>query len=141
MVDRVFRQILDLEFLPNPEAQGLEAAAGGLKPLNLGRQRKKLSRTQVFWDLGSWLLVSLGIFARQALVLPDMTWSLTRLHAGSLIGSAAVALAVFRFFMRWLNRRRSQPGFEHIASSFGFGFFLDLSMVALLKIPTHLFHF
>lgn len=103
-------------------------------PLMLGkRQPSRLQRD--LWQLASWIFVTCGIFLRKGLVITELGWMSDRLTFRAFLASAVIALATFRPFMRWFNKRRPSFGFEHFAASFGFGFFLDLATVAAQTIP------
>ena len=125
MLSRMF----DLGFFPEPQEKD--------RPLWLGRRR--LNTRQIVWDVISWFLVALGIFLRHALDLATLAIRSGDLHLGSALASLIVALAVFPVFMRWLNTRRPQPGFPQVATAFSFGFFLDVAVVAAVRIPARFF--
>jgi hypothetical protein len=108
--------------LPNTE--------GERPPLMLGPRKSTL-----VWEVSAWLAVAGGIFCRQGLDLPSLVWRLSNISVGTAVASLVVALAVFPMMMRWINRRRRRASLEHIAAPFAFGFFLDLAMLALVKVP------
>jgi len=106
-------------------------------PLMLGTKGpSQLQRN--LWQLGSWMAVALGIFLRKGLVITELSWMGDRLTLNALAAAAVIALAAFRPFMRWFNKSRPRFGFEHVAASFGFGFFLDLATLAAQTIVPHL---
>lgn len=103
-------------------------------PLQLGKRPKTRSQwLKVRWQIAAWLLVAIGIFVRQGLQFPPITWDVTQLNVGTFLGSLIIALAVFPWFMRWINRKRPEPSLEHAAAPFAFGFFLDLSALAIVS--------
>ena len=106
-------------------------------PLMLGGGHTKKTR-RVTWEVVAWLLVASGIFLRQGLSLPQVAWNLDRLTPGSFLASVVISLAFFPSFMRWMNRKRPQPGVAHVATPFAFGFFLDLTALALLRMVPQL---
>jgi hypothetical protein len=86
------------------------------------------------WELASWLLLTLGIFLRKAIVITTLGWAGSNLTWGALLASAAIAFAVFPLFMKWFNRRRPGAGLANFSVAFAFGFFLDLASVAAYRI-------
>lgn len=122
------RSHFDLGFAP---ARSDDVA--GAPPLWLGRRRNGLGL-----ELAVWLLLAIGVFVRQCLTFPPIEWNLGHVSMGSALGSLAIALAVFPAAMRWLNRRRRTLNMEHFSMAFAFGFFLDLVVVAGLKVPESL---
>jgi hypothetical protein len=109
---------------------GLGPVVVGPPPLMLGRKKSTLG-----WDIAAWLAVAAGIFARQGLDLPALVWKISNVSPGAVVASVVVGLAVFPMMMRWLNRRRRRASLEHVAAPFAFGFFLDLAVVAAVRIP------
>jgi hypothetical protein len=82
---------------------------------------------------GAYLLLSLGIFARQIIDLPAIRFAPEQANTSVLAASFIVALAVFPPFMRWINIHRPVPGIEHILAPFTVGFFLNLLLKFLVK--------
>lgn len=117
---------------------GFAAEPEGPKiPLMLGKKRKNAGQT-LLWEVSAWLLVACGIFSRKALEPGELIWDWSRLTVGAFLASLVIALATFPLLMKWLNRRRPKVGLEHFATSFAFGFFLDLAAVSALKIAPKL---
>jgi hypothetical protein len=85
------------------------------------------------WTLGAYLLLSLGIFARQIIDFPTIRFVSSQANAAVLGASFIVGLAIFPPAMRWINSRRSVPGLEHLLAPFTIGFFLNLAMKLILK--------
>jgi hypothetical protein len=110
----VLRYFSNLEFLPDTIALGA-------------------SRGRAAWTWGAYLLFSAGIFARQITDFPTVDLDLTHLQWSVLAASFIIGLAVFPPIMRWLNRSRRHPGWEHVITAFGVGFFLDLSNAEVLR--------
>lgn len=81
-------------------------------------------------ELGSWVLLALGIFVRQNIAIPELAWSPANLSLAGLLVSLVVAAAVFPWAMRAANRLRTGPGLEMLLVPFSLGFFLDLAAVA-----------
>jgi hypothetical protein len=123
MFNHLLRYVFHLGYLPDD---------GPYRPMLGG----KLNARQWLWDLYSWALVTAGIFVRQGLDIPTMSWKLEHFTCGTLVASAMVALATFHWFMKWLNKQRAKPGFEHLAVSFAFGFFLNLAAWSAFKITS-----
>jgi hypothetical protein len=73
------------------------------------------------WQTVQWLLITLGIWIRQGLFNGGVDLT-------SFIVSATVAFAVYPGALRFLEKRRPQPGLEHVALPFSLGFFFDLTM-------------
>lgn len=119
-----------LGFSAEPEAPKI--------PLMLGKKRGGAGK-RLLWEVSAWLLVAGGIFSRKALMLNDFVWDWSRLTVGAFLASLVIGLATFPLLMKWLNRRRPKVGLEHFATSFAFGFFLDLAAVSALKIAPKLF--
>ena len=127
---RTFVQdFFDLGFFPAAESSQL--------PLQLGKPRASHVR-RIIWEVAVWLLVACGIFFRQALSVVDAGWDVSRLSAGSFSASVVISLAVFPAVMRWINKRHQDPGIQHIAAPFAFGFFLDLAALSLIRLVPHL---
>jgi hypothetical protein len=88
-------------------------------------------------EIGSWMLLAQGIFVRQNIAIPEMSWSASNLSWAGLLVSLIVAAAVFPWAMRVANRLRSRPGLEMLLVPFSLGFFLDLAAVAAATwVPT-----
>jgi len=85
------------------------------------------------WTLAAYLLLSLGIFARQIIDFPNIRFNIAQINTPVLAASFIVGLAVFPPAMRWLNSRRTTPGLEHMLTPFTLGFFLNLTMKFLMK--------
>lgn len=121
-------KFFDLGFMP--------ASTDPDVPLMLGK-RQPSRRQRDLWQLASWIFVTCGIFLRKGLVITELSWMSDRLTLKAFLASSVIALAIFRPFMRWFNKRRPRFGFEHFAASFGFGFSLDLATVAAQTIIPH----
>jgi len=102
-------------------------------PLMLGKKRPS-RRERLLWEIACWLLLTLGIFLRKAIVIATLGWVPGNFTVGALLASAVIALAVFPPFMKWFNHRRLGASLENFAAAFAFGFFLDLASVAVHKI-------
>lgn len=123
MAPSTLNKFFDLGFYPERADRKL--------PLQLGGSPKtKPPWSNLSWQIGAWLLVALGIFARQGMQFPPIAWKITQLTWGAFLGSVIIGLAVFPWFMRRVNKKRPRPGLEHVALPFAFGFFLDLTTVA-----------
>ncbi len=127
MANRPVPWLFDLGFYPNAEQTSVRTALG----------EKKLGRKRILRGLLSWLVLGLGIFVRQGLEFPPIKWNIANFTLGTFLGALVIALAVFRPAMKWLNDRRPFPSFEHIATPFGIGFFLDLAALAGEKVIVH----
>jgi len=81
------------------------------------------------WTLISYAMLSGGIFCRQciSLIPRPLKFELANLQGSVLVASLIIGLALLPPWMRWLNRRRIQPGWEHVLWAFSFGFFVDTS--------------
>lgn len=119
-----------LGFAGEPEAPKI--------PLMLGRKRGGAGK-RLLREVSAWLLVACGIFSRKALVLKDLRWDWSGLTVAAFLASVVIALATFPLLMKWLNRRRPKVGLEQFATSFAFGFFLDLAAVSALRVAPKLF--
>ena len=114
------RSPLDLGFYPDQ----VELGSG------LGRQR-------VYWTCTSFALLLAGIFSRQCIKLPPpppLEFSLNNFRTSVFAASFLVAFALIGPFLRWFNRRKRKPSWEHIFWAFTFGFFLDLSTAAIARL-------
>ncbi len=83
------------------------------------------SAKDLAWDIVCWLILTGGIFSRQALVFGNngIGFDGTRITLSAFFASLCVGLALFALFMRWINRRKPQRGLLHVAVPYGFGFF------------------
>jgi hypothetical protein len=106
----VFRYFTNLEFLWNEYTFGP----------NLARRRELLT-------LMSYVLLSLGLFARQITSFPHVDINFTNLRWPVLAASFIIGLALFPPIMRFVNKRRQKPGIEQAITAFGVGFFVDLA--------------
>jgi|HubBroStandDraft_1064217.scaffolds.fasta_scaffold45545_1 hypothetical protein len=86
-----------------------------------------LAKRRSYLTFLAYLLMSLGLFARQITAFPsvDMKWE--NLRYPVLLASFIIGLALFPPVMRWLNKRRPTPSAEHILMAFSTGFFVDLT--------------
>ena len=82
-----------------------------------------------YWESACWILLVLGIFARQLTSARDEF----QFSMGALAVSAVVGLAILPGTMRWLNRIPRRPGLAHVAVPFSLGFFVDLGQVLTTK--------
>jgi hypothetical protein len=102
-------------------------------PLMLGKKHPS-RREELLWEIACWLLLTLGVFLRKAIVIATLGWDRGNLTLGAFLASAVIALAVFPPFMKWFNHRRPGASLGNFATAFAFGFFLDLASVAAHKI-------
>lgn len=109
------RYLTNLEFLPSEHTFGPD----------LKRRRSLLT-------LGSYLLLSLGLFSRQITAFPIVEIRWENLRWSVLVASFLIGLALFPPIMRSLNKRRKKPGIEHAITAFGIGFFVDLANGTLI---------
>jgi len=89
-----------------------------------------LARQRLYWTCASFALLVAGIFSRQCIKLPPpppLDFSLENFHTSVFVASFLLAFAVMGPFLRWFNRRRQKPSWEHVLWAFTFGFFVDLS--------------
>jgi hypothetical protein len=135
MGNALIRGIFDLGFSEDP-IRGKQLPQE--RPLNLG-QSKPLTWKQTLWDVLAWLLLSLGMFFRQGLVVPDFAWMPDHLSLGAFLASVVLSLAIYPSFMRWFNRHRPRVGLEHVALPFSFGFFLDIVRASTYKFFMDIF--
>jgi hypothetical protein len=102
----------DLGFLP----------ATSEHDLTLGRSADRRR-----WTAIAYILFSLGIFARQLIPFPKVVMETANLRWSTLAASLVIGLALFPPVIKWLNRKRPRPSFEHVLSAFSYGFFIDLA--------------
>ena len=93
----------------------------------------RIQTKRKLWTVLVYALLSLGIFARQIVDFPKIRLVADHLDWKILCASLIVGLAVFPPTMRWLNRRRGSPTFEHFLLPFSLGFFLDLTMKLIVN--------
>ena len=86
-----------------------------------------LAHKRALYALGSYLLLSLGIFARQITAFPKVDINTANIRGAVLLASFIIGLALFPPMMRFFNKKNKQPGFEHVILAFGIGFFVDLA--------------
>jgi hypothetical protein len=128
------RYILDLGFnFGEPTAPPLQTNTTGESSLYLGRRR-----TSLMWDFYSWFALALGIFLRSGIQLPNLIWKVDALTWKSFLAALVVAFATFGPFMRWVNRRKTQPGLQQFTAPFTFGFILSLSEFGAKHLISHL---
>jgi hypothetical protein len=121
-------QFFDLGFTPASNEPATTLMLGSRRPTHFQRN---------LWQLVSWLFLTCGIFLRKGLAITDLSWVGNKLTLGAFLASAVIGLAIFRPFMRWITKSRPKFGFEHCAASFGFGFFLNLAVVAAQSYGPH----
>jgi hypothetical protein len=116
----------NLEFLP----------ATSMDDVELGPQGRRER-----WTMRAYLMFSLGIVARQLIPYPKVIVEATNLRWSVLVASLLIGLALFPPIMRWLNRKRRRPSFEHLVTAFSVGFFVNLATagVALATRAARLF--
>ena len=85
------------------------------------------------WTIAVYILLSLGIFARQLTDFPNVRFNVAQFNWSVLTGSFVIGLAIFPPAMRWLNAHRGVPGLEHIFAPFTIGFFLNLVIKTIMK--------
>jgi len=102
----------NLEFLPEES----------LDDVQLGRNQQRRR-----WTAATYVLFSLGIFSRQITAFPKVDVAVANIRWSVLAASFVIGLALFPPVMRWLNRRRKRPSFEHVLTAFSIGFFIDLA--------------
>lgn len=115
-----FRSPLDLGFYPG------EVELGSALP-----------RQRLYWTCASFLLLVAGIFFRQCMRLPPpppLSFSLENFQVGVAVGSLLLAFAMFGPFLRWFNRRKSEPSWEHVLWAFTFGFFCGSSIEGVVHL-------
>jgi hypothetical protein len=117
-VRRVVRYFTDLGFYPGQ----IEFGAG-------------LVWRRLIWSLSAYCLLLLGLLAQQSIDLSSrpIRLSTQNLQISVIVASAIVAVALFRPFMHWFNRKRQQPSWEHVLWAFSFGFFINLSSNLIWK--------
>ncbi len=118
----ILRKVLDLGFY----TEVLEQRAGNQAAPAIAHLRTRKIRTGAdwAWEIACWLLMAIGIFTRQAMVLGShVDFDMTRFSIRIFLASLVLALAVFAPFMKWLNKKSARRGLLKIALPFGFGFF------------------
>jgi len=92
-----------------------------------------LARKRLYWTVCSYLLLILGILARQCIPLASspLSFSVKNIKLAVVFASVVLATALFPPFTRWFNRRIKTPSWPHVLWAFSFGFFIDLSTKAL----------
>ena len=99
-----------------------------------------VSKRRRWWTIAGYFIFCLGIFARQLIPYPRVIVDYTNLRWPVLFASFIIGLALFPPLMRRLNKRRRNPGGEHLVTAFSVGFFVDLATAgaaALAKV-THI---
>jgi hypothetical protein len=88
-----------------------------------------LQRKRLYWTVCSYILLVLGILARQCVSLSStpLTFSVSNLRAPVALASAVLATALFPPFTRWFNKRIRKPSWPQVLWAFTFGYFVDLS--------------
>ena len=79
------------------------------------------------WDLYSWFALTLGIFLRAGIQLPNLVWKVDALTWRSFLAALVVSFAAFGSFMRWLNKGGKRSGLQLFSAPFTFGFVLSLT--------------
>jgi hypothetical protein len=100
----------------------------GFYPLELGAPKR------LGWEVCAWLLLASGIFLRQGLELTSLTWHIDKLNLPRFLAAVAISFALLPSLMRWINRKRPEPGLEQVALPFTLGFFLDIAAVAAVRL-------
>jgi hypothetical protein len=94
-------------------------------------------RNPTYWQTACWILVAVGILARQ-LFSENHRLDLTGFSVSLALSSMIVSLAVLPILMRWLNRISPGPNIQQIAVPFALGFFLDYAQVLTSTYILHL---
>lgn len=113
------RYLENLEFLPDDIELGSTIQA---------RRRK--------WTLAAYLVFCCGILGRQVTRFPNVDLNLENMRTGVMAASLIIGLALFPPVMRWLNRKRRKPSWDHIVTAFSVGFFVDLSSSEVIRLFT-----
>jgi hypothetical protein len=108
------RYITNLEYLWDQRSFGPD----------LQRRRKLLT-------LSSYALLCFGLFSRQITDFPTVNLRVQNITWPVLIASLLIGLAIFPPVMRYLNKQRRKPSWEHTLTAFSAGFFVDLSNAKL----------
>jgi len=86
-----------------------------------------LSRKRSLYAAASYILLSLGLFSRQITDFPNVDIKFANIRWPVLLASFIIGLALFPPMMRYLNKKNTKPGMEHVVLAFGLGFFVDLA--------------
>jgi hypothetical protein len=96
-----------------------------------------LSQKRAAYAAGSYLLLSLGLFARQITAFPKVDINCANIRWPVLLASFIIGLALFPPIMRFFNKKNKKPGFEHVVLAFGIGFFVDLASGKVIAPAWH----
>jgi len=91
-------------------------------------------KQRLLLELAAWVFVGLGIFFRQNIDIPTLSWTFGRFDLGALSASLVISLAVFPGFMRRFMRKPRAESIALVTVPFGFGFFLDLAVLGTIWI-------
>jgi hypothetical protein len=88
-----------------------------------------LQRKRLYWTFCSYMLLALGILARQCVPISafPLTFSFSNMRPSVALASLIVATALFPPFTRWFNKQIKKPSWPQVLWAFSFGFFVDLS--------------
>src|SRR5262245_49686732 len=106
-IKKAVQQWMDLGFYsyeaPNTGTQGGGYNLQGLQlPPNQGRRFK--GQKDYWWEIGSWLIIAVGVFAGQAISFEKgITFDLDKITWLAVGAAFAFALALFPVFMRKVN--------------------------------------
>ena len=92
-----------------------------------------LQSVRALWTLSAYLLLSFGVFSKQCVRFtpPPAKFGWANVELQVLVASLVIGLALFPLWMKWLNKKRRKPNWEHVLWAFSFGFFIDLSTAAI----------
>jgi len=96
-----------------------------------------LSQKRALYAAGSYIFLSMGLFARQITAFPRVDINATNIRWPVLIASFIIGLALFPPIMRFFNKKDKKPGIEHVILAFGIGFFIDLASGKIIAPVWH----
>ncbi len=84
-----------------------------------------------------YLLLSLGMFARQLTSFDPVSISLSNATWSTLVASFVIGLALLPPAIRWVNGKKKTPSWEQVITGFSIGFFIDLTSHSILTKIWH----
>lgn len=96
-----------------------------------------LSQKRALYAAAAYVLLSLGLFARQITAFPQVDINAANIRWPVVLASFIIGLALFPPIMRFFNKKDKKPGFEHVVLAFGIGFFVDLASGKIIAPAWH----